>query len=328
MPTLRKESVTYHDVDEASDGQRLDNFLIKVCKGVPKSHLYRVVRSGEVRVNGRRCTADMRLQLSDRVRIPPLRVAEKPSENVATGSIATALRQIDLPVLFEDDRLLIVNKPPGVAVHGGSGISGGVVEILRLQRPDAPFLELAHRLDKETSGVLVLAKRRSSLRRLHDYFRHGTLDKRYLVMVSGAWTQGVAKVRVGLRKTIDDRGEKRVLVDENGQDSYTIFTPLAVGRRFSLLEAWIKTGRTHQIRVQLAHLGHPVLGDERYGDFSLNRKLRGEGLKRMFLHAWTLSMDHPETKESLRFVARLPAELKAFFGASELAERRIDVEAL
>ena len=323
MTSLRKESVTYHEIDEGSDGQRLDNFLIRVCKGVPKSHLYRVVRSGEVRVNGRRCAVDYRLQCDDRVRVPPLRLPERLADVAGGIELAAALR-VEIPVLLEDERLLAVNKPAGVAVHGGSGVASGLIETLRLQRPQQPFLELAHRLDKETSGVLLLAKRRSTLRRLHELFRSGSLDKRYLVLVAGRWTRGTAHVRIALGKTSDERGEKRVFADADGQEAYSIFRPLAVTHNASLLEACIKTGRTHQIRVHLAHLGFPVLGDERYGDFALNRALRPQGLRRMFLHARALSLVHPETGEALALRADLPDELRRFLIGIEGMREQID----
>lgn len=311
MAPPRKESVTYHEIDAGSDGQRLDNFLVKVCKGVPKSHLYRVVRSGEVRVNGRRCAVDYRLQLEDRVRVPPIRLAERSAASDPAGE-AGAARQVQIPIIFEDERLLAVDKPAGLAVHGGSGVPFGLVEVLRGQRPAQPFLELAHRLDKDTSGVLLLTKHRPTLRRLHELFRAGGLDKRYLVLVAGRWTRGVAHVRTALSQAHDENGEKRVYADPAGQTAYSIFRPLAVTAEASLLEASIKTGRTHQIRVHLAHLGFPVLGDERYGDFVLNRQLRPRGLRRMFLHARALTLPHPDTQERLELRSRLPGDLKAF----------------
>jgi 23S rRNA pseudouridine955/2504/2580 synthase len=327
MVSSRKESVTYHEIDEGSDGQRLDNFLIRICKGVPKSHLYRVVRSGEVRVNGRRCAVDYRLQIEDRVRVPPLRLAER-TEAADDAADATAIRRIEIPVLYEDERLLVVDKPAGLAVHGGSGVSSGLVEILRVQRPAQRFLELAHRLDKDTSGVLLLAKHRPTLRRLHELFRSGGLDKRYLVLVAGQWTRGVAHVRTALAQAHDENGEKRVYADPAGQAAYSIFRPLAITPDASLLEATIKTGRTHQIRVHLAHLGFPVLGDERYGDFALNRQLRPRGLRRMFLHARGLTLPYPDTQVRLELRSRLPGDLMAFLNKLDGMAGRLDEQSL
>lgn len=326
MTSSRKESVTYHEIDDASEGQRLDNFLIRVCKGVPKSRLYRVIRSGEVRVNGGRVAVDYRLQLTDRVRVPPLRLADSPTE-VPRG-VSPASSEFALPVIHEDDWLLAVDKPAGIAVHGGSGVAWGLIESLRVQRPQARFLELAHRLDKDTSGVLLLAKRRSTLRRLHELFRAGGLDKRYRVMVAGRWPHGTRHVRLALGKTHDDNGTKHVFVDDEGQAAYSIFSPLALGERASLLEARIKTGRTHQIRVHLAHLGFPVLGDERYGDFALNRELRRQGLRRMFLHASTLTLTHPETGCELRLRSPLATDLVHFLQTIGPLDDAIDVTTL
>lgn len=310
MSAIRKESVTYVDIDESSEGQRLDNFLLRICKGVPKSHIYRVVRGGQVRVNGRRCGVDYRMQIADRVRVPPLRLPAGPDEAERQSEHAQALK-VHIPVLLEDEQLLVVNKPAGLAVHGGSGISTGLIEALRAQRPAAPFLELVHRLDRETSGILLVGKRRPALRKLHELFRSGDPDKRYLVLVRGAWSGGERHVRQPLLRIGDGDGEQRVVPDASGQAAYSIFRPLATTEAASLLEARIKTGRTHQIRVHLASLGYPVLGDEKYGDFELNRALRRHGLRRMFLHAWRLSLPHPASGTQLRLEAPLPEELRA-----------------
>jgi 23S rRNA pseudouridine955/2504/2580 synthase len=299
MSEIRKESVSQIMVTSEDAGQRLDNFLLRLCKGVPKSHVYRILRSGEVRVNGGRSDAAYRIIEGDRVRVPPIRLPAKPEEGVAAAIRGSALKN-HLPIAYEDDALLAINKPAGLAAHGGSGVAYGVIEALRIQRPEARFLELAHRLDRETSGLLLVGKKRSALRGLHAMFREGKADKRYLVMVNGTWLEAVRDVRLPLLKFNQSDGERRVRVDDRlGQTAHTIFRRLASGPRFSLLEAQLKTGRTHQIRVHLAHLGFPILGDEKYGDFSLNRTLAGEGFKRMFLHAWRMRFQHPLSGETL-----------------------------
>lgn len=316
MDELRKaivsQSVSRLVVDAESAGQRLDNFLVRILKGVPKSHLYRIVRSGEVRINGGRVEVSYRLAIGDEVRVPPIRIAA-PDGLQKKPVIATRARRVEFPVLFEDDALLVINKPAGIAVHGGSGLDFGVIEALREQRPEARFLELAHRLDRETSGILLVGKKRSSLKVLHDMFRHGGSDKRYLALVSGRWGEAVKDVRLPLNKYLTDEGERRVSVGgDEGKFAHTIFRKRQSGERFSLVEAQLKTGRTHQIRVHLAHLGFPIAGDDKYGDFSLNRKLVGEGLKRMFLHAWRIRFPHPVTEQVLTIEAPLPVELDQF----------------
>ena len=301
-----EREVSWIEVDEGGAGQRIDNFLLARLKGVPKSHVYRILRSGEVRVNSGRVAASHRLAVGDRIRVPPIRLAERE----AGEAPATPL---ELPVLFEDDHILAVDKPAGLAVHGGSGIAHGAIERLRASRPQAKFLELAHRLDRETSGVLLLAKKRSALVALHEDLRERAMDKRYLAAVAGRVRDDKRRVKVALRKYSTGEGERRVAVDdEGGQEAETIFRRLARSDEFSLLEAQLLTGRTHQIRVHLAHIGHPILGDEKYGDFALNKALRKRGLKRMFLHAAELSFDHPATGERLTVRSPLPAELEAF----------------
>jgi len=317
MSQERKESVTYALIAAGDDGQRLDNYLVRVCKGVPKSHLYRIVRSGEVRVNSRRVDAAYRLQPGDQIRIPPLRLPQRP-DLAEAEAVAGAARRADLPLLFEDEAMLVVDKPSGLAVHGGSGVSFGVIEALRHQRPEARFIELAHRLDRETSGILLVGKKRSALKALHDMFRDGHTDKRYLVLVFGDWPDPVKHVKLPLYKFLTEAGERRVAVDaESGRPAYTIFRLLRRGARFCLLEAQLKTGRTHQIRVHLAHLGFPIAGDEKYGDFAANKALQREGLKRMFLHAWRMRSAHPVSGETLSLEAPLPAELQRFIDALE-----------
>lgn len=322
MVEVSKSSVTQALITENEHGQRLDNLLLKQCKGVPKSHVYSIVRSGQVRVNGRRAEVSYRLQTGDVLRIPPLRIARREQEIVAGAEF-----NVDLPVLYENDGLLIIDKPAGIAVHGGSGESFGVIEALRRQRPQARFLELAHRLDRETSGILLVGKKRSALLALHEMFRDGGgggrgADKRYQVLVAGRWMDPVRNVRVPLLKYLQPSGERRVRVSEAGKASHTVFRLLARWEHFSLLEAHLKTGRTHQIRVHLAHLGYPVAGDEKYGDFALNRVLARDGLKRMFLHAWTMRLPNPLDGRDLVVEAPLPVALRRFLDSLSAKEKQ------
>lgn len=310
MTAAGSNSVTHVVIGEEEQGQRLDNFLIRCCKGVPKSHLYRILRSGEVRVNSKRVDATYRIQTGDTIRIPPIRLAQRSQSDVDDA----AKDRVVLPVVHEDDALLVVDKPEGIAVHGGSGVSFGVIETLRRQRPQAKFLELAHRLDRETSGILLVGKKRSALTVLHDMFREAgqVADKRYLVLVAGRWMNPTQHVRLPLHKFLTESGERRVRVDPEGKAAHTVFRLLARWQRFSLLEAQLKTGRTHQIRVHLAHSGFPILGDEKYGDFTLNRDLRKEGLKRMGLHAWRMDFPHPLTAAPLAMRAPMPEGMASF----------------
>jgi 23S rRNA pseudouridine955/2504/2580 synthase len=300
-------AVQWIDVGEEEAGQRIDNWLLARLKGVPKSRIYRILRSGEVRINSQRADASRKLLAGDRVRIPPVRVAERDE--------AIPAPHFKLPILFEDDHLLAIDKPAGLAVHGGSGIAHGVIESLRSMRPDARFLELVHRLDRETSGVLMVAKRRSALVALHEAMRGHDIDKRYLVGVKGRFRNELQRVKVGLEKRTTAAGEKHVSVSEGGQSSETVFRRLARGEQHSFLEAQLLTGRTHQIRVHLAYLKHPVLGDDKYGDFELNKALRKSTLKRMFLHAASLTLAHPATGETLRLESPLPEDLRRFWEA-------------
>ncbi|MCL2076086.1 MAG: RluA family pseudouridine synthase [Betaproteobacteria bacterium] len=313
-------NIVYLSIEPESAGQRLDNFLIRHCKGVPKSHLYRIVRSGEVRVNKKRAAPDYRLQEGDRLRLPPMRVATR----AESGSKAGASQNLpELPILYEDTSLLVIDKPAGIAVHGGSGVSLGVIEALRRQRHEAKFLELAHRLDRETSGVLLIGKKRSALVRLHDMFRKDMTDKRYLALVKGRWLEPVRRVKLPLHKYLTDEEERRVRVDlKEGKSAHTVFRLLARWARFSLLEGELKTGRTHQLRVHLAHLGYPVLGDDKYGDFALNKALRKEGLKRMALHAASMDFPHPVEDRRLFLASALPDELRDFILRLDTAEAR------
>lgn len=314
MKGLSKESATLLEVDDGSAGQRIDNFLLRIAKGVPKSHVYRILRSGEVRVNKGRVGAEYRLVEGDVVRVPPIRVAEKTDKSVAPAR--------EFAVVFEDEALLVVDKPAGVAVHGGSGVSFGIIEQLRRGRPQARFLELAHRLDRETSGLLIIGKKRSALNQLHDLFRQGKVEKRYLALVRGSWRNALQHVRLPLHKYLTADGERRVSVSEEGKDAHSIVRLVARWENFSLVEVELKTGRTHQIRVHLSHLGFPLAGDDKYGDFGLNKDLQKAGLKRMFLHAAKLRFPHPLTGEVVELGAPLPPELAAFLSRLDAHERK------
>jgi 23S rRNA pseudouridine955/2504/2580 synthase len=311
MKGLSKDSATWHEVDAEAAGQRVDNYLTKRLKGVPKSHIYRILRSGEVRINSRRVEPEYRIQGGDRVRLPPLRTARPaPAPRHAPA-------RSNAEIVYEDDVLLAINKAAGVAVHGGSGVSRGVIEMLRFERPHERFLELAHRLDRDTSGVLLLAKRRSALLSLHRQLREGTARKFYNVLVKGRWRERTRSVKVPLRKYVLASGERRVAVQDEGLPSHTLFRLQRQCGGYSLLEAELKTGRTHQIRVHLSHLGFPIAGDDKYGDFALNKQLARQGLKRMFLHAFRMVVDHPVTGAPLTLEATLPRELASFLAQIE-----------
>jgi 23S rRNA pseudouridine955/2504/2580 synthase len=309
MKDLSKVSVRQVNIGSETAGQRVDNFLLRECKGVPKSHIYRILRSGEVRINSGRVGATYRLHEGDRVRIPPLRLGAK--------AAMPKPPRIDLPLLYEDEGLIAANKPAGLAVHGGSGVSFGVIEQLRALRPEAKFLELVHRLDRDTSGLLLLAKKRSLLTAMHDLIRAGQMDKRYLVLVRGKWPTGRQHVKLKLQRYVTAAGERRVSVDDEGRESHTVFELERSCGAYSLLQAQLKTGRTHQIRVHLAHLGFPIAGDDKYGDFDLNKRLAKQGLKRMFLHAWKLAFLHPQGGDRLMLEAPLPPELEHFIQSLE-----------
>ncbi len=298
-------AVRHLTVDAESAGQRLDNYLMRMLKGVPKTHVYRVIRSGEVRINKGRVHADTRVAEGDDVRLPPVRVAEKPA-----GPLAPAR---EFPILLEDEHLLAIVKPAGVAVHGGSGVSFGVIEQLRRSRPGAKFLELVHRLDKETSGILLLAKKRSALTALQDQFRSRDTGKIYAAAVLGTWPENLKVIDLALHKGLDAAGERHVRVvpadHADGRRSITLVKVLQRRPDFTLLEVTIKTGRTHQIRVHLAHSGHPIVGDPKYGDFARNKLFaRQHRFERMFLHARQLAFDHPATGERITLQAPLPAD--------------------
>ncbi len=308
-------------VDEAGEGQRLDNFLMRLFKGVPKTHVYRVIRSGEVRINKGRAGADTRLALGDEVRVPPVRVSASSADTPAEAALAPGR---EFPVLFEDEYLLAIDKPAGVAVHGGSGVSFGVIEQLRQARPQARFLELVHRIDRETSGILLLAKKRTALVALQAQFRNRDTGKTYAALVDGVWPARLKVIDVALHKTLDARGERHVLaVPADHPDGRRAISLVQVGQafaNFTLLDVTIKTGRTHQIRVHLAQAGHAIVGDPKYGDFALNKQwARGEGLaglrfERMFLHARQLAFDHPASGVRMTVQAALPAACAALLG--------------
>ena len=291
-------------VGDESAGQRLDNYLLRILKSVPKTHVYRVIRSGEVRVNKGRAEADTRVALGDVIRVPPVQVPNKPQTVVPAREFA---------VLWEDDHLLAVNKPAGVAVHGGSGVSFGVIEQLRMARPDARFLELVHRLDRDTSGVLLLAKKRSALTALQNQFRARETGKVYAALVFGAWPAKLKVIDLPLHKTHDAAGERHVRVvspaHSDGLRSITLVKVLQQQAQTTLLDVTIKTGRTHQIRVHLAHAGHPIVGDPKYGDFVRNKAFaRQHQLSRMFLHARQLAFNHPDSGERITLAAPLPVD--------------------
>lgn len=311
-------------MDEESAGQRLDNFLFRRLKGVPKTHVYRIVRSGEVRLNKARASVDQKLVAGDVLRIPPVRMA---IDSSATFPPHVPAREF--PVIFEDDAFLAIHKPAGVAVHGGSGVSSGVIEQLRQARPHARFLELVHRLDRETSGVLLIAKKRSALRHLQDQFRERTTGKTYLALVQGQWPSNRKVLDQPLQKYLLPDGERRVrVVASDHPDAMRSVTlvqcvsvvpdPSQLAGQCSLMAVTIKTGRTHQIRVHLSHAGHVIAGDEKYGNFEWNRNLTKAGHKRMFLHAWTLVMRHPVTQQTMELRAELPSDLRRMLPEAQI----------
>lgn len=314
--SLRAQSVT---VDENNDGQRLDNFLMSQLKGVPRSWVYRVLRRGEVRVNSGRSKPARRLQVGDVVRIPPLRRTETTARPPATNLIDLVKNSIS----YEDNAILIVNKPAGLAVHGGSGLSHGVIEILRAARADAPFLELAHRLDRDTSGCLMLAKKRSALRTLQELQRAGKIEKRYLALLSGRIRKGSWRADLPLQKNTLHSGERVVRVDPEGKPAVTHFKVLKRFTDATLVEATLETGRTHQIRVHAAANGTPILGDAKYGSETADRALRELGLRRLFLHAASLRFTWPDDHRNYAVEAPLPAELQAVLAALETHEKNL-----
>lgn len=305
------------EIGAEEGGQRIDNFLLRHLKGVPRSHVYRVLRSGQVRVNSGRIRADYRLKTGDRVRVPPVRGAAAPAP---VPRPSPALQRLEAAVLYEDEGLLILNKPAGTAVHGGSGLSYGVIEALRALRPHTPPLELVHRLDRATSGCLMVAKKRSLLRALHDLLRRGQIDKRYLALVAGRWRGGEREVSAALVKNILQGGERMVKVGAQGKPALSHFRPLQVYHDASLVEVRLDTGRTHQIRVHAAHIGHPLAGDDKYGDAAFNRRMRDFGLRRLFLHAHALSFTLPGTPREIHVSAPLDPDLRLILDILETHE--------
>lgn len=295
-------------ITEDNAGQRLDNYLISLLKGVPKTRIYRIVRKGEVRVNKGRVSINYRLKSNDIVRIPPVRVAQRDDDAV---HIPTALKYaLENQILYEDNDFIVLNKPSGFAVHGGSGIQSGVIEALRALRSEQSFLELVHRIDKETSGCLLVAKKRTILNKLHDMFRGDGIQKTYLALLAGQWNRKKQWVNVALRKNVSQGGERMVVVSKTGKPSETLFTRLQKFQTCTLVKAQPKTGRTHQIRVHAAWLGYPLVGDDRYGETEDNRFFRKKGYKRLCLHAHELQFKHPANGQPLTVVAPLPEQLQ------------------
>lgn len=308
-PEQINPQVQWLEITDANTEQRLDNFLISYLKGVPKTRIYRMVRKGEVRVNKGRVDVSYKLVLGDIVRIPPVRVAEKNDDNIIVQP--TLKYSLENHILFEDDGFIVLNKPSGFAVHGGSGISSGVIEALRQIRPQQKFLELVHRLDKETSGCLLIAKKRSILKILHELFRGSDIRKTYLALLVGQFQRKKQLVDVPLLKHANNDLERMVTVSQAGKSAETLFTRLQKYQDVTLVQAAPKTGRTHQIRVHAAWLGHPIVGDDRYGDNETNKAFKKRGYKRLFLHAEQLQFAHPVTGQALHFTAPLPDDLKA-----------------
>lgn len=281
-------------------GRRIDNILITHYKGVPKSRVYRAIRSGEVRINGKRIKAEYKVQAGDEVRLPPLRQAVKKSQLKPKAELLDGLAQ---RIVYQDPHILVINKPHGIPVHGGTKVSLGLIEALRALYPELKHLELAHRLDKATSGLLIVAKDRATLKELHDLFRQGKVEKHYLAWVKGKFPRKQQTVEVPLRKNTLKSGERMVIVAKDGKAAKTVFKPLEREEQKSLIEAILYTGRTHQIRVHLQHLGFPIIGDPRYGDKDFNREMKQQGMQRMFLHSAYLKfqlsyMDEPLTLKS------------------------------
>jgi 23S rRNA pseudouridine955/2504/2580 synthase len=309
MKGLGKDGVAWLTADDEMQGQRIDNLLARLLKGVPRAHIYRLLRSGQVRVNSGRVDATYRMRAGDRLRLPPVRVAKTSN---FTRQRPAARPDLERTIVYEDEHILAIDKPAGLAVHGGSGVSHGVIESMRLLRPGQRFLELVHRLDRDTSGVLLLAKKRAALLALHGQIRNGTMRKFYHLLVNGAWHPTRSEIALPLERHVLASGDRRVTVSPGGQPARTVFQWIRSVDGFSLLEAELLTGRTHQIRVHAAHCGHPIAGDDKYGDFERNKKLVRHGLKRMFLHAARVEVQHPATGVTLRLTAPLAPDLTAF----------------
>jgi 23S rRNA pseudouridine955/2504/2580 synthase len=319
LPVHLKTEVELIDITQDQADQRIDNFLLTYLKGVPRSYIYRILRKGEVRVNKGRAKASYRLRTGDKVRIPPVRRSQPVSK---TQPNQWVLDQVKNNIIYEDKGLLVINKPAGLAVHGGSGISYGVIEALRSVRPEARFLELVHRLDRETSGCLVIAKKRSMLRTLHELLRSKSVEKRYLALVEGNWQAGRQDVKAPLRKNVLSSGERIVRVDKAGKPAHSVFIPLTTCMQASLMELVPITGRTHQLRVHAAYAGHPIAGDEKYGDPAFNKIMRGFGLKRLFLHAHSIRFNLPDDGGQVQVTAPLDQALQRVVERIKLFDSR------
>ena len=317
-----KNKVIYEVVDESSEGQKIDNFLIKFLKNVPKSHIYKILRSGQVRVNKKRVRTAFKLSLNDSVRIPPVDFLRKKSVSINKIN-SDQFKIIEENILLEDDFIMVLNKPSGTAVHGGSGLSFGIIELVRNWRPDHKFFELVHRIDKDTSGALLIAKKRSALVGIHKQMREKKVHKKYQVVVKGIWKEKQKIVDLNLLKTSADNGQQKVRVIESplknplAKASRSVFFLKKNFSTYSLLDVKLITGRTHQIRTQLAHLGFPILGDNKYGDFTLNKTLKKIGLNRMLLHAAELGFMHPITFENILIKAPMPIHISNFISKNE-----------
>ena len=307
--TQKTQSVQFIEITDSNAGQRLDNFLLSLEKGVPKSRIYRALRKGEVRVNKGRKKQTYKLQLGDTVRIPPLRVTEKTISNTVSDFLRQQLAE---SILHEDDDLLILNKPSGLAVHAGSGIDQGIIEALRIIRAELPFLELVHRLDRDTSGCLLLAKSRAALLHLQQQMVEHDINKRYLTLLKDSWGKEEKTVIAPLLKNTVSAGERMVQVNDEGKYAETLFIPLQQFPDAQLTEVVLFTGRTHQIRVHAKHIGYPLAGDDKYGQRAFNKQMKKAGLKRLFLHAWKLGITHPATNETLQIEAPIPLQLQTF----------------
>jgi 23S rRNA pseudouridine955/2504/2580 synthase len=315
-PEPARTGVQLVTIDASHAGQRLDNFLLTALKGVPRTHVYRLLRKGEVRVNKGRAKPDYRLEAGDVVRLPPVRRGESAGQAVTEKAVAAGkFDWLNERILYEDEHLLVMDKPAGLAVHGGSGMSVGLIEALRALRPQNPFLELAHRLDRGTSGCLLIAKSRNALTRLHDQLRAGEINKVYLALVDGAWRSGMRRVEVQLEQHRPKGGERRVAVGEEGKESASDFTPKEKFSSAALVEVLLHTGRMHQARVHAAHIQHPIAGDDKYGNAAFNEWMKEKGLRRLFLHAARLELVHPVTERKLRVAAPLPDELEKVLAA-------------
>ncbi len=308
-----RTSVQVIEITEDQDGQRIDNYLSRVLKGIPKSRIYRLLRKGQVRVNKGRIKPNHRLKKGDMVRVPPVTLEDESTPRLP-DSLLTA---IEASILFENDDCLVVNKPSGLAVHAGSGLKFGLIDVAKAIRPGQPYLELVHRLDRETSGCLLLAKNRKALTCFHDQFKAGTVIKKYLAGVAGTWTGGKKTVSAPLRKNVMQGGERMVEVQADGKMAVSHFTPLQQYKQLCLMEVELETGRTHQIRVHAAYEGHPVAGDSKYGDREYNQWIKSKGLKRLFLHSHWLELVLPGQDDSIQLTTPLPSELNDVLNALE-----------